>query len=202
MWRLWWWRQWTWVESYRWKHDLNKYNNTCSHAIALSIMHSIKCNLNSATSSVSDFPMSRNLQEMHRSVGKITDENILLFSSQTKFAAIIPFNADNHVISLSSGKKKVCTLFATLKRSCCYFLICVMNRTVIFQTYWNTLEMERCFWYQWTLSGAIIIYSAEGILVAISIITFLNYSLTMWHFFGPMPNLLAVPCITVGYIKE
>ncbi len=125
-------------------------------------MHSIKCNLNSATSSVSDFQMSRNLQEMHRSVGKITDENILLFSSQTKFAAILPFNADNHVISLSSGKKKVCTLFATLKRSCCYFLICVMNRTVIFQTYWNTLEMERYFWYQWTRSGAIIIYSERG----------------------------------------
>jgi len=30
--------------------------------------------------------MSRNLQEMHQSVGKITDENVLLFSSQTKFA--------------------------------------------------------------------------------------------------------------------
>ncbi len=33
--------------------------------------------------------MSRNLQEMHQSVGKITDENVLLFSSQTKFAAIV-----------------------------------------------------------------------------------------------------------------
>ncbi len=46
---------------------------------------------------------------MQRSVGKITDENVLLFSSQTKFelqkAAIIPFNADNHVIS-SCGRKK------------------------------------------------------------------------------------------------
>ncbi len=46
---------------------------------------------------------------MHRSVGKITDENVLLFSSQTKFAlqkaAIIYFNADNHVIS-SCGRKK------------------------------------------------------------------------------------------------
>ncbi len=39
---------------------------------------------------------------------EISDENILLFSSQTQFspkAAIIPFNADNHVISLSSGRK-------------------------------------------------------------------------------------------------
>ncbi len=49
---------------------------------------------------------------MHRKitdVGKITDENVLLFSSQTKIAvqkaAIIPFNADNHVIS-SCGRKK------------------------------------------------------------------------------------------------
>ena len=46
---------------------------------------------------------------MHRSVDKITDENVLLFSSQTKFAqqkaAIIPFNADN-VISLAFGMKK------------------------------------------------------------------------------------------------
>ncbi len=36
-------------------------------------------------------------------------------------AAIIPFNADNHVISLSCGRKNVCTLVfqsATLKRSC------------------------------------------------------------------------------------
>ena len=46
---------------------------------------------------------------MHRSVDKITDENELLFSLQTKFAqqkaAIIPFNADN-VISLACGRKK------------------------------------------------------------------------------------------------
>ncbi len=45
---------------------------------------------------------------MHRSVGKITDKNVLLFSSQTKFAlqkaAIIPFNADNHVISSCGWK--------------------------------------------------------------------------------------------------
>ncbi len=33
---------------------------------------------------------------MHRSVGKITDKKVRLFSSQTKFALqIIPFNADN-----------------------------------------------------------------------------------------------------------
>ncbi len=51
--------------------------------------------------------MSRNLQEMKRSVGKITDENVLLFSSETKLAlqkaAIIPFNAD---INLACGRKK------------------------------------------------------------------------------------------------
>ncbi len=35
-----------------------------------------------------------------------------------------------------------------------YFVIYVMNRTVIFQTYWNTLDAERCFWYQWVRSGA------------------------------------------------
>ncbi len=35
-----------------------------------------------------------------------------------------------------------------------YLLICVMNRTVIFQTYWNTIDAERCFWYQSARSGA------------------------------------------------
>ncbi len=44
---------------------------------------------------------------MKRSVGKITDENVLLFSSETKLAlqkaAIIPFNAD---INLACGRKK------------------------------------------------------------------------------------------------
>ncbi len=49
---------------------------------------------------------------MQRSVVKIIDENVLLFSSQTKFAEIMPFNADNHVISgrnvaiLACGRKK------------------------------------------------------------------------------------------------
>ena len=46
---------------------------------------------------------------MHRSVDKITDENVLLFSIQTKFAqqkaAIIPFNADIF-ISLVFGRTK------------------------------------------------------------------------------------------------
>ncbi len=70
---------------------------------------------------------------MHRSVGKITDENVLLFSSQTKFelqnAAIIPFNADNHVIS-SCGRKK--TLYTSVPIShvetllLFYFLIYVI----------------------------------------------------------------------------
>ncbi len=83
---------------------------------------------------------------MHRSVGKITDENVLLFSSKTKCAlhkaAIRHFNADNHVFSLSCGSKKVCTLvfpishFETLLVfDLLDFLIYVMNITVIFQTY-------------------------------------------------------------------
>ncbi len=58
--------------------------------------------------------------------------------------------------------KKVCTLvfqshFETLLLFSFFdffLLIYVMNRTVIFQTYWNTSEAERCFWYQWARSGA------------------------------------------------
>ncbi len=72
-----------------------KYYNTYSHAIALSIMHLNKCNL---TVLLHLYPISNE----QKSVGKITDENVLLFSSQTKFAlqkvAIIHFNADNHVM--------------------------------------------------------------------------------------------------------
>ncbi len=68
-----------------------------------------------------------------------------------------------------------------------YFLIYVMNRTVIFQTYWNTFheiaKAEPCFWYQrakewsgsgkwWTWSGAgaewlLNARSAEGILLTL-----------------------------------
>ncbi len=83
---------------------------------------------------------------MHQSVGKITDENILLFSSQTKFAlqkaAIVPFTSDNHVISLSCGRKESLNTSVPIshfKLSCYFiFLMCVMNRTVIFQAYLNT----------------------------------------------------------------
>ncbi len=164
-------------------------------------MHSIKCNLNSATSSVSDFRMSRNLQEMHRSIGKITDENVLLFSSQTKFAAIIPFNADNHVISLSSGRKKSL-------HTVCHF-------ETLLLLFFNMRYEQNCDFsniLKYFRNGAIFLVSMNpersdyyilgAILGAIFIITFLNYSLTMSHFFGPMPNLLANPSITVGYIKE
>ncbi len=48
-------------------------------------MRSTKCNLTELLHCIR-FRMSRNLYEMHRSVGKITDGNVLLFSSQTKFA--------------------------------------------------------------------------------------------------------------------
>ncbi len=79
---------------------------------------------------------------MHRSVGKIT---VLLFSSQTKFApqkaAIIQFSAEDHVISLSCGREKSLHTKPFVPIShvetllLFYFLIYVMNRTVIFQTY-------------------------------------------------------------------
>ncbi len=46
-------------------------------------------------------------------------------------------------------EKKFMTIshFETLQLFIYIFLIYVKNRTVIFQTYWNTLDVERCYKY-------------------------------------------------------
>ncbi len=51
-----------------------------------------------------------------------------------------------------------------------FYFLYVMNKAVIFQTYWNTLDAERCFWYQSARSGAESLLnarSAEGILLTL-----------------------------------
>ncbi len=100
---------------------------------------------------------------MHRSLGKITDENVvILIINKICTAKSSYYNAVNLVISLSCGrgtKKSLHTSFPISHFEALllfYLVIYVMNRTVVFQTYWNTLDAEHCFWYQWVRSGVII----------------------------------------------
>ncbi len=48
--------------------------------------------------------MSRNLWEMHRSIGKITDKNSYFHINKICTAKSSYYNADSHVISLSCGR--------------------------------------------------------------------------------------------------
>ncbi len=127
-----------------------------SHAIALSIMHTNKCNL---TVLLHLYQISKEQKSVRNAstwtVCKITDENVLLFSSQT----IIPFNTDNHVIS-SCGRKTclhTCVPISYVETQMLFYNI-LHAQTVIFQTYWNTFheiaKTERCFWYQRVKSRA------------------------------------------------
>ncbi len=77
-------------------------------------MHSNKCNL---TVLLHLYPISNEQKSVRNAsihIGKITDKNLLLFSSQTKFAQqkaeIIPFNAATMLLACHVVGKKVCTL--------------------------------------------------------------------------------------------
>ncbi len=79
---------------------------------------------------------------------------------------ILMFNADsdNHVISLSCGRKTSLHTrvpISHVEPFLLYYLlnvlIYVMNRTVIFQTNWNSFKRRakaEYFWHQWVRSGA------------------------------------------------
>ncbi len=136
--------------------------------------------------------MSRNLQEMHRSVGKITDENVLLFSSQTKFTL-----QKAAIVKLFMWKEKglhtsvPISHFKTLQLFYFFNVLYVMNRTVIFQTYWNTLDADRVS--DISEHGVIIKWSERGgeiVCASLHSHTLIGHVTQMWLFVNEYRRIL------------